>query len=101
MSKNYIPSEELKTLYHAHINSHLNYGLFLWGPMMRSSEKNQLYKLQKQCIRLITHSNYNAHCHPLFKKTQILKLDMIKLELMKFGQQIHLDLQPDSLLKLS
>ena len=31
--------------------------------------------MQKKAIRIITNANYNSHSDPLFKKTNILKLD--------------------------
>ena len=42
-----------------------------------TSAKNRslIFKKQKQCIRLITKSNYNAHTEPLFYKTQILPFE--------------------------
>ena len=78
--KRILPPRILKTIYNCLIACHLNYGVLLWG---RSS--NQLFKLQKRSVRLITASKYNAHTDPLFKSLQILKLeDIVKTQELVF-----------------
>ena len=62
------------------IHSHLNYAVLTWG-----YKCNRLNKLQKRLIRVVTSSKYNAHTDPLFKITQILKLqDLLNLNALKF-----------------
>ena len=59
---------------------HLNYAILVWG-----YKCNQLVKLQKWLVRIITRSKYNAQTDPPFKRTEILKvantLDINALEL--------------------
>ena len=68
--KHYLPSYIVRTLYFTLIHSHLNYAILTWG-----YKCNRLKKLQKRLIRVVTSSKYNAHTDPLFKITQILKLE--------------------------
>ena len=78
--KHYLPSYILRTLYFTLIHSHLNYAILTWG-----YKCNRLNKLQKRLIRVVTSSKYNAHTDPLFKITQILKLqDLLNLNALKF-----------------
>ena len=49
-----------------------------------------LIKLQKRAVRLITNSRYNAHSTPLFKSLNLLKIDDIhKLEVCKHMYQVN------------
>ena len=76
----YLPSYILRTLYFTLIHSYLNYTILTWG-----YKCNRLNKLQKRLIRVVTCSKYNAHTDPLFKNTQILKLqDLLDLNALKF-----------------
>ena len=82
--KNILPRSSLQTLYYALIHSHLSYGLLAWGNA-KSSFLQPTIKLQKYALRLITNSKYNDHTEPLFKTSNILKLnDLYTLEVMKF-----------------
>ena len=71
-SKNFLPKSALKTLYSSLIHSHINYGLLIWGS---SKSINQLFKAQKKSIRIINTKPYNFHTEPLFKSSNILKIE--------------------------
>ena len=60
--KNIVPQEILKTIYFSLINSHLNYGILVWGFNLE-----RLEILQKKAIRIITHSHNLAHTRNLFQ----------------------------------
>ena len=78
--KNMLTTNILKLLYFAMFSSYLNYGILCWG-----FSCDNIFKLQKKCIRIISNSKYNAHTDPLFKKLRILKLnDMLKLKMIMF-----------------
>jgi hypothetical protein len=49
----------------------MSYGLIFWG---NSTESDDIFKIQKRIIRIITNSNKNASCRDLFKKLKILPL---------------------------
>ena len=80
MLKTYVPKNIVKTIYNIFILPHLTYGILAWG-----FSKTHLFKLQKQTIRLISHSKFNSHTEPLFKSLALLKLeDLFKLNTLKF-----------------
>ena len=70
--KHTIPKNVLKTIYFSLINPHLNYGTLLWGYNL-----NRVEKLQKEAVRIITHSHFLAHTSNLFKQLNLLKIDDI------------------------
>jgi len=82
--KNFLPKQVLKTLYYSIFQSHLSYGLYLWGSTMLKRNLNKLIVLQKKAIRIISHAKYNAHTDELFVNLNILKVpDEIDCELLK------------------
>lgn len=71
-------------IYNAHIQSHIMYSLALWGTMITEQQRNQIYKVQKKCMRWICGAKATAHTMPLFKKLRVLKIDeLIILETSK------------------
>ena len=69
-----------KTIYHTLFESHLRFGLIMFGSASQSSV-NELFILQKKAIRLVTGSHFKAHTDPLFLKLKILKIDdLVNLE---------------------
>ena len=71
--KNTVPIYTLKDIYYAHVNSHLVYGLHIWGPMLSQKDLKRLFVEQKKCVRSIVKARYNAHTDPIFSKLKILK----------------------------
>ena len=91
-----MPKHCLKLLYFALVQPYLNYGILLWG-----FECDNLFKLQKKAIRIITKSPYLAHTQPLFKKEKILKVeDIFKLSCLKLFYRLVNDMLPYNLKKL-
>jgi hypothetical protein len=70
--KNILPGNILYTLYNSLFLPHLNYGILCW-----KSKINQIMKLQKKAVRIITGMKYNSHTDPLFKRLEILKISDI------------------------
>jgi len=70
--KNFLPITALHNLYHSLIHSHINYGLQLWG---NSLHINKITILQKRAIRTICLKTYRSHTEPLFKASNILKVE--------------------------
>ena len=92
--KNFLPYSTLNTLYAAIVQSHINYGLIIWG---NSTSINQLIKLHKKSIRIINNKPYNYHTEPLFKKSNILKIqDQYKLNILIFMHQLKHHKLPES-----
>ena len=78
--KHYLPLHIMRMLYCSLVNSHLLYGILIWG-----YECHRLEKIQKRIIRIITVSKYNAHTEPLFKALDLFKLkDMLNLSSLIF-----------------
>ena len=53
LSRNLLDQNSLRKIYFAHIHSHLNYSLSVWGSMISSSLLKELSKLQSQCVEMI------------------------------------------------
>ena len=99
--KKILPRDCMKLVYYSTFQSHLNYGLLLWGPSMAKKFKDPLTILQKKAIRRVCNETYNAHTEPLFKETGILKLsDNIDLEVNKFIYCYCNDLLPAPLMSI-
>lgn len=60
----------LTTLYFSLIHPYLSYCNIIWAS--RSCVLNKLFTLQKKALRIITHSHWNCHSLPLFKRLRIL-----------------------------
>jgi len=61
----------LKMIYFSCIHSIIIYGIIFWG---NSKASNEVFKLQKRAIRIITNSQSRTSCHSLFKEQKILPL---------------------------
>ena len=57
----------MQLLYYSIFHCHLIYAVTIWS-CLHSGPINDLFKLQKTAIRLISGSSYNSHTEPLFKK---------------------------------
>ena len=77
----------LLSIYHSLFATHLNYGL--------GTHVNQVSKLQKKTVRIMSNSEYSAHNEPLFKTLKLFKTeDIYKLKLMKFYYNLSYNLLP-------
>ena len=54
MAKNMLSPRCLKIIYYAHIQSHLNYGLLIWGSMISKQKLQKLTSMQNSCIHLLS-----------------------------------------------
>jgi hypothetical protein len=61
----------LKTIYFSFIHSIITYGIIFWG---NSAASDEVFKLQKRAIRIITSSHSITSCRNLFKEMNILPL---------------------------
>ena len=71
-SKNFLPLKVRKTLYYSLFESHLNFGILLWG-CAQNKHINKIENLQKKCIRNVALKHFRAHTEPIFKNLGILK----------------------------
>ena len=81
--KHFLPTDILRTIYNSLIVCHLNYGILLWGTQL--AENDNLHKLLKRAVRIITSNSYLSHSEPLFAQLCLLKsCDIYKCQLLKF-----------------
>ena len=84
-AKNVLTKKALTTVYYSLIHSHLIYAIQIWS-CCTTAHTNLLFRKQKQAIRIINNSLYNAHTESLFKMCRILPLpklvDFFKLQFM-------------------
>lgn len=57
--------------FHAHVMSHLRYGIVLWG---RSPHANDLFVEQKKIVRILFNLPYNHPCKAIFKQHNLFTL---------------------------
>lgn len=67
ISKNVFNQSILKFIYHAHIQSHINYGLVIWGGMVSKETLNSIQRIQTKCLKQIKKNS------KLSKRTQSTK----------------------------
>ena len=84
-------------LYFSIFNSHLSYGLPVWG-QSKQIYLDRIKKIQKKAIRAITFSDNRAHTSPLFKNLKILNVtDLIKLKIASLLWDLDKNTLPHSL----
>ena len=77
-----------RLVYFAHIQSHLQYGILLWGNSVNSQQNNKLAKIQASCLKYIDPNTG-------FKENKILRIDsLIELENSKFRYKLIHGLLP-------
>ena len=91
-NKNTMPRSTKLLIYHAHITSHIQYGLTLWGNSATLTQIHRIQKILDSCKCLITHrQTANERLSPL----NILTLpSMITLANYKFGYKLAHGLLP-------
>lgn len=67
--KNFISNEYLRMTYFALFQSHIQYGIIIWG---HSSHVNKILLIQKRVVRSMCDVGALDHCRPLFTKLKIL-----------------------------
>ena len=75
--KNFMPAFVLKSLYHAHVSSILNYCNIIWSNTY-ITHLNPLIKVQKRIVRLLCDSDFLAHTQPLFKQLNLLNIENLR-----------------------
>ena len=95
MGQNYLMKHALKLIYYAHIQSHVQYGLLIWGNQCNAKAR---YAIQKQMYLSATIS-IKGQCSSNKQKTnKFLELpDLIKLENYKLGYKLLNKMLPDKL----
>ena len=98
--KHVLPLKSLRTLYFALIHPHITYGILAWGSAVPSILKKSI-SLQKRAMRVIHNAGYKSHTEPLFKISNILKLqDQVEFEKLLFMYDFNMGKLPISFDKL-
>ena len=94
--KNTLNKKSLLLIYNSIFHCHLLYAIQIWS-CSKSGPINELFKLQKKAIRIISGSSYNSHTEPLFKKLEVLPLpDLITFNKIQFMQRFKQKFLPAS-----
>ena len=94
MGQNYLTKHALKLIYHAHVQSHVQYGLLIWGNQCNAKARHAIQKEMNRSIAIVNKGKY-----PSTKpKTDFLDLsNLIKLENYKLGYKLINKMLPDKL----
>jgi endonuclease V-like protein UPF0215 family len=99
--KNFLPDFIKKMLYYAHVYSHINYGITLWGPMITKKQKQKIITQQNKIISTFNCSKRLKTNNKSYKHLQLLKFEnIIDLELGKLMYSIKTNSIPEPVLKL-
>ena len=71
------------SLYHSIFNSHLCYGICVYG-LAEEQYTNMISLMQKKAIRIIANASFNAHTAPLFRDLKLLNFS----KTLKFNQSM-------------
>ena len=92
-SSKMMPVDTKKLVYHAHIGSHLQYGILLWGNGSSKEQIRKLQKIQNKCLSYVTGNKINSTS--MNKELKILTInDLIQLANQKFGYKLLHDMLP-------
>ena len=91
-SKNILDRFALRSVYYAHIQSHLSYAISIWGSMISTKQIKKLQKIQNTCLKVIEPSMTSSES---CKKLKILRLSqLVTLELNKSAYKRNHNLVP-------
>ena len=95
MGQNYLKKQALKMIYYAHVQSHVQYGLLIWGNQCNVKARHAIQKQMKLSTSLV---NKGKCLSDMNKTNTFLELpNLIKLENYKLGYKLLNKLLPDKL----
>jgi hypothetical protein len=87
--KHYTNQSTLQNIFHALIQSHLQYGIIVWGKAAKTHIK-KLEVQQKKAIRIVHNARFNAHTPPLFRESKVLRIqELYSLNASLLMHQLH------------
>ena len=91
-SKNILDRLALRSVYYAHIHSHLSYAISIWGSMLSTKQIQKVQKVQNTCLKTI---EPGINITESFKQLKILRISqLVKLELNKLAYKHTHNLLP-------
>ena len=94
-TKNLFNQTTLKLIYHAHIQTHINYGLVVWGGMISNEMLNRLQRIQSKCLKYINKGTCQPHELKLLSVKQLVQLEHAKL-----GYRLQNKLLPKKIIQI-
>ena len=93
--KHLFNEKTLKLIYHAHIQSHIDYGLLLWGSMTTQNNLLHVQLVQNKCVEIIC-SNKSTELN--YKKLKIRKIkELIKMQEIKVCYRLINNMLPNKI----
>ena len=91
MVKHMLPLYVKRLLYMSNVESHLNYGMAAWGPMLSACNLKKLKIQQNKAIRALLNIPIRTRITPCYKRARIMNIDdLIELSLVKISHRyIH------------
>ena len=89
--KHLFNEKTLRLIYHAQIQSHIEYGLILWGSMTTQDNLLCIQALQNKCVEIISkNKNTDVNCKRLkiFKIKELIKIQEIKVGYRLINEQL-------------
>ena len=91
-SRNILDRYALRSVYYAHIHSHLSYAISVWGSMLSPKQIQKLQKVQNTCLKTMEPS---TNITESFKKLKLLRINqLVRLELNKLAYKHTHNLLP-------
>ena len=75
VSKNFLTMEAKRTIYYAHLYSHLKYSIAIWGHMVSKHQLTKIKKIQNECLRLLTNTKHTDLSN--YSTLKVLPLDKV------------------------
>ena len=94
-TKNLFNQSTLRLIYHAHIQSHINYRLVVWGGMISNEMLNRLQRIQSKCLNYIKKGTCQPHELKLLSVKQLVQLEHAKL-----GYRLQNKLLPTKIIQI-
>ena len=92
ISRNMMTQECKLLVYHSHLESHLQYGILLWGNSANNAQLNKLQKIQNKALQYIANKSKTQLNNKELNVLDIPK--MIELANLKFGYKVLHQLLP-------
>ena len=90
----FVPRDNVRSVYFAHIESHLNYGSLVWGGAA-GYHIDKIVRAQKKSIKIMNFVKAREHIDAPFKNNKILPFDRLRaLSMSKFIWKLKNDIIP-------
>ena len=82
LKENSVPTKALLSVYFAIFQSHLNFGLSVWG-QANENDLQKIRTIQNRVLRKMANADYDTHMNDIYKQLNILKLnDLFNIKIM-------------------